>query len=1264
MKLEIGSARGVILALALGGSLVACQAGPRSPEEAWRELRQEGARAQNAKTVAHWLLSELVSPGGNPESAQRARKHLDELDPKDSWAQLARGIDDMMRGRPEASADALLTFVFEVSVLAPGDTEGDWDLLAWFAAQKAYELSGHLPKFDERHAARLDRALAAPGPIGFRAYATLVDLWARREARKATKDIDGQVASRLGCIGEMSFAGPFGRGLEADALRSFAPEKPGPWPRRFQPEFEGARVPERYEADVVGCDASVKAPRGPGVFYAQTFVELDAPEELILTAAGALEVWVDDVSVLRRELTTWGVWPKYGVRLGLEAGVHRVVWKLGDASSSLRLMRPDGRPLVARAFAKADHGYTMAAPRTRPDPNALLEYVRDGQLHGNPDDLTRFVAATMADYDGVPDVATVLLDPLVKSPEQATGVVLMTAATFIEGDPIFDATQTRDLMHELFVRSAEKDRGLWFPRYSSALWEAGQRGKVFALKPLSDLAHEFPEVPTIGFTLASFYEELEWGPELEATVALLLERYPSEPDAIAYAIDVAEARGDSGRVDALLTRLLEENPDTEVLLGRALKRRDYEAAHAELERLVKRRPERKDIAERITDLLIRSGDAGKVWQRLEQAVEREPRDVHARLALADAELSSGKKDALARALVDAIKAGGDPSVIQQASELVEGMSALDRFRLDAKEVIAEYEAKGTHQPGTAARVLDYGALLVRSDGSNQFLEHQVVLLQSEEGVRQFAEMDAGGRVLHLRVLKRDGRILEPEVVSGKPTVTMPHLEIGDYIELERIVTDWNKGSGRAYIGPTWFFREENVAYARSEFVVLSPRDKKLLIESVNDVPEPTIEDAGPYVARRFRMDDSPAATPEPNSPPLREFVPRVSVGWGLDPEERLERIAASMISLAPTDPRLLRIAERIVVGVPASNWSERARRLYHWVLENVQEGDQSDGRQVVVSRNGNRARGFETLCRALSIPVRWAVAQSRLSSPTWGPISEFEKPLFPLLVVGPEKQAVFLTIEDRFAPFGTVPSHLRGEQAYLLGAFEPQSTRVPTSNLEDGIVYKGKGRINEDGDADLELSIVFQGSYATSLRNGLAQIPENQLEGIIEAQFLGQFLQGARLLGYKVQSQADLDKPLVLNVRVRAPRFASRAAGALLVTPPFMPRLSQLTSLATRKTPLLIGERVHQGLELELELPSGYSAEVYPKGGRVGGSSYRIEDKVLAEPGRKTPAVVELKRTVTTDAGRIAASKYLEFQEYTQDADAALTRAVRLRSTP
>ena len=123
--------------------------------------------------------------------------------------------------------------------------------------------------------------------------------------------------------------------------------------------------------------------------------------------------------------------------------------------------------------------------------------------------------------------------------------------------------------------------------------------------------------------------------------------------------------------------------------------------------------------------------------------------------------------------------------------------------------------------GNAARVLDYAATWVHPDGSSEMLEHEILRIQSQEAIGAGGRAGAPtGLVLRLRVIKPDGTVLEPEPVAGKPTLSMPHLEIGDYVEMEHIAPTAGDGQkGKRFRGPHWFFREPDKGYWRSEFVI-------------------------------------------------------------------------------------------------------------------------------------------------------------------------------------------------------------------------------------------------------------------------------------------------------------------------------------------------------------------------------------------------------------------------------------------------------------
>jgi hypothetical protein len=325
-------------------------------------------------------------------------------------------------------------------------------------------------------------------------------------------------------------------------------------------------------------------------------------------------------------------------------------------------------------------------------------------------------------------------------------------------------------------------------------------------------------------------------------------------------------------------------------------------------------------------------------------------------------------------------------------------------------------------------VLDYSAVWVHADGSSEMLEHEIMRIQSQEAVGKESEQQAPtGLTLRLRVLKADGSMLEPEPVAGKPTLTMPHLEVGDYIEIEHVTPAAGDGQkGRRYRGPTWFFREADKGYWRSEFVTISPKDRPLEIETRGNVGAPATRDLGTFVERRWRVEDSPPAPDEPDSAPIQEYLPSVRLGWGISLDDTVARLVDLATDETPLDPRLHKRALDLVKAIPESQKDERARAIYKDVLERVQEGEENDGRKVLFGNSGSRQAAFQHLMRQLGIPIEAALVKNRLAMPPLGKMSEVED--YDMLVqrIGTEKGVRWLTVRDKFAPYGYVPAEMRG----------------------------------------------------------------------------------------------------------------------------------------------------------------------------------------------------------------------------------------------
>jgi tetratricopeptide (TPR) repeat protein len=1246
----------------------ACSSAPPAvaPSDGLAALRAEAAGSKDGQLVGRWLFAELLMPGGTPKGAREARAALDRLSSNDPLALLAKAVDDDAHGRLSAAADGYLAAVSAARV-----HEGPHAaLLGWFAAQNLVRLRSSIPNLWQRARPVVTEAVAAPVHLGFRARGKLADWWAlevlpKDEAARHGKSPLEATAALSGCVEKARLAGPFGHLAPSDDGKHWDAERAGPWPAVFPADARRREPPRTITVERVGCRIGPSEPVAGGVFYTETYVDLPAEREVIVAVQAAVAVFVDDHEVLTRDSTAWGIWPRFAARVRLGAGRHRILARIVGPETAIRLLDSVGAPLGIATSADPTAPYADSPPRILTDPNPLAPFLEavgiqpqpgapPSSREGTSDPVLRFIAAQLADVEGQADLSSVLIEPLVADVGKASALALATQATFVERDPIFPETDARDLARSLRQEAAKRDPDLWWTSLWLVLDELDKRGAPEVLPQVSALAERFREVPELTKALASLYGRQGWSAERVRTIEEAEKRFPEDLEVLSSLLDVLDQQGRTAEADAVAQRIERLNPDAEITFQRALARRDFPAAIAELEKLGERRADRKDIAARIADLLTRAGKRRESMEFLERAVERDPSDAGARLALSDARFASGDGGALRKALVDAIEAGAETDGLRGAIELIEGITELDPFRQDGKKVIAAYEASGEQLTGNAARVLDYAAMWVHEDGSARMLEHEIIHIQSREAIAEHAEQRLPrGIPLRLRTIKKDGRVLEPEVVDGKPTVTMPHLEVGDFIETETLMSFRGDGrGGRRFEGPRWFFREEKLSYWRSEFVIVTPKTRPLDVEVGGNVPPAEVSEDGALVTRRWRVDKTPALPEEPASAPISEFLPNVRVGWGTRVDELLAEALESATDQTPVDPRLARVA-RTIVG-DAKGTDEKARRLYRWVLANVEPGRESDPRRVVIGKVGNTAEAFRYLARLVGLDVAYGLVRDRLVEPPRGPMSEAEQWSSLALRLRSESGPRWLIVSDKYAPFGHLPSALRGQPAVVLVPGLPRESTT-TGGTRDAVVSEGTVELAADGSATIALEQRYEGKFAIGLRRALESIADAELEDAIQARLLPNLLPGARLLSLQVKELASLDVPLTLSMKLEMPSFARPREGGLVISPPFAMELAGLASLPSRETPLFVSEQMTTRSEVRLVVQ-------LPKGARVSSQLASLDAKdpalSVSVADRAADGTLTLTRTVDLPAGRILPTAYPSFQSFARSADAALHRDV------
>ncbi len=1251
---------GLVIVLAIA-SVAACGPAPEANSVVnLKDMRSSAKGSGDGEKTGRWLLDEMLAPGGTAKSAEEARNQLDKASSKGLYANLGAGIYDETHGEPKkAAAEYVQALTFAKKSEDPAAP-----LAAWFASHHLVGLRGGVANLWAQNKTALLAIIEQPGKVGWRALAELHE-WSTAEAldkAEVTGDAyDTLVTTRMGCAKALRIAGPFGANAAPDRRRSY-PAEQAPWPPSWPEDPLRGTVPRILKTERHRCLTTTTERTQDGVFYVETFFETPAERDLLIAVQGSLATWVDDVSIGERDLRSWGVWQRFGGAVRVGKGRHRIVSRVLADAGSIRILNLDGTAAKIETDIDARRPYGLSRPTLLGNPNLIDDLITKLGDEKNPgtSPLVTALAAHAAHVDGLNDVATVMMTPLVTA-KDAAPVAILLAAQYARADLAFPEQTRRTNEKELYTRANAADAKLWYARAWLVLDDAEQRGLVEAVEPLRKIASEVPSVPEVTEQLARVYGKLGWRAERMAAVKGLAERFPDDRDALALYLGALEEDGALVEADKVALRLKKLDPDSEVELDRAIARRDWKAAIAELRRLEKRRPDRKEIAARIADVLARSGDPSAAAEQLQKALVKHPEDAATRLRIADHAYAKGDTLALRKALAEALQAGSKGIEIREALELIEGASLLEPYRANGRKVIREFEAwekGGKHMDGTAARVFDYAATWVHPDGSSEMLEHEILRMQSQEAVTKEAEQPPpGGLVLNLRVIKPDGSILEPEPVAGKQTLTMPHLEVGDYLEIEHITATPSDGAkGKHYRGPHWFFREADKGYWRSEFIVLTPKDKDVDIEVVGNVPPATIAEKGTFLERRWRVDESPPAAEEPDSPNPREFLPSVRIGWGISLDETLLRYVDAASEETPLDPRLRKVARDIVGKIPANKKDERARAVYRWVGEALQDSNETDGRRAILGRAGSRQAAFMYLVRLLGIPTELALVKSRIAMPPAGKMSEVETYDNVVARLDTESgSARWMVIRDKFAPFGYVPAELRGQPAIRLVPGTPRDTS-PTLGAADGVMMEGRAVMKDDGSALVEIAQSYQGRMGIGLRSVFDRVPESKRNEFVETRLLAANLPGARLRDLKIENAEDLGAPLVLRIKAEIPQIARPVGNKVVLKALFPVNIAQVASLATRQTPLLLASSSHVEVRFEIVPPDAYKLPSSIPGGvlRDGDRSVTVTDAVEGKS-------IMLRRVVDIPAGRVQpGADYAKFVAFTQQADQLLEKEIAL----
>jgi hypothetical protein len=828
-----------------------------------------------------------------------------------------------------------------------------------------------------------------------------------------------------------------------------------------------------------------------------------------------------------------------------------------------------------------------------------------------------------------------------------------------------------DEARSYLTRAAARDTAAWAPvaQLASLAAKAGQVKESIAILRKSE--QRWPEVPAIGLALAELLRGKNFHAAADREIARVRELVPDACSPMAAQLEALRIRLRYQEIVPLIEELVRCDAQSSARYNLYIEQRDFGAAARELARLDTLQPETGRYASLLAKLSLakNQGETAAASGVVKELRTRYPRSFAGALEQVDALEAEGHHTGALTAISDATRA--EPAAMAGLYRIGQALGqkhVLDSYRKDGLAAIRAFETSGKKYDGPQVLVLDYMAMRLFDDGSSLELIHTVQKAQSDEAVDRLGEVEVpeGAQVLTLRALKPNGRVLEADNIAGKNTVSLPNLAPGDYVELEYLQAKApSDGFPGGYLGERFYFKSFEIPFHRSQMVLLLPESMPYQLDPRGAAPKPHESVHDGLRVLDFAVDESVPLIEEPNSVSAREFIPSTRLGVHASFEALVDSLRDVLVDRNLYDPYWSALAKQIVGNATPQDHRLRAERLYAWVLANVENNNEvfSQAALMLRSKSGNRARVLHYMLGLAGVPAQLALARSFGGDNYDGTMADAETYDHLLVLIDPGgKQPTWLYTNERWAPFGFLPTALRGQPALSL---EPGAAKVLVSSGAfgpDARRFVVDAQLNAQGAARLDVTEQLHGSEAVAWRSQLEQIPKAELSRRMEQDYVSRLFPGASLVSLDIAGRELASPDLALHYVLDVQSYARITADGLALPAVLPSEISgSFARTATRKTTELVGSPVQTELDMTLRLPNGVKLASAPAPENLLGSFAgrpRFTDRVSVEG-----TALRLQRSLSMPAMRIDPQVYPAFTDFCRRVDEIEGRELYLTTT-
>jgi tetratricopeptide (TPR) repeat protein len=544
-----------------------------------------------------------------------------------------------------------------------------------------------------------------------------------------------------------------------------------------------------------------------------------------------------------------------------------------------------------------------------------------------------------------------------------------------------------------------------------------------------------------------------------------------------------------------------------------------------------------------------------------------------------------------------------------AVSTLQGEDVLQALRTDGLEVVEEYLDSGMQPGGSVALVHDYMGTRFFEDGTVLSVVHTIQQVLTRDALYSEGEVGIppGAVLLNVRTIKSDGRFYVPEEIAQKDAISMPNLEIGDFIEVEYAMEyAAEPGLSPTLLGDRFYFRIPSGPMFRSVMRYQYPSDWASRVQFDLRAFDGRREDSelGDTLITSFIAERVQPLVLEMLAPNPDETTPSVRAGWGRT-WERSARYYSNYVLSTLGDSEILQNAIGMLRDeIEGEEPAALMRAMFRYVTDDIRGLTMFFSEPAVwtlASGEGDRtALLYAMLVYAGFEPDLVFIRTADMDQTETELVDDT---VFDLVAIRVQdgRNTYWMEPDWDYYPFNYLRPEAQGAPGFIaVGPGAGDNLRTPVwDDVENAQNTTMEISLADDGSAlvsaEIRVSLADSVGFREAVQ-GMASPAE--LNQRLEA-YLGRTLPGLRLSDLDMPNLDDPDSPLRVVFEAEVPAMAQRRqgdAGGLILESRLgeMDLQSIFVGGATRVNPIRLSARLTHHATITIHAPDGMVFDVEP----------------------------------------------------------------------